>query len=155
MTITYICKYFVFKPLQIICFLLQYNIYYYGFIFCETLNIFIVVVVYFLTNKILNGKFLFYGMKTLMYYRLPYEEQKLSVLANPMCEAFPRIAACDYHRFGSGGLQEKVNAICILALNVINDKVSYLFQDYYSAFFINEEEKFMLFCILFTENYIR
>ena len=59
-----------------------------------------------------------------MYYRLPYEEQKLSVLANPMCEAFPRIAACDYHRFGSGGLQEKVNAICILSLNVINDKVS-------------------------------
>ena len=59
-----------------------------------------------------------------MYYRLPYEEQRLSVQANPMCEAFPRIAACDYHRFGSGGLQEKVNAICILALNVINDKVS-------------------------------
>lgn len=101
----------------------KYNIYYYGFIFCETLNIFIVVVVYFLTNKILNGKFLFYGIKTLMYYRLPYEEQRLSVQANPMCEAFPRIAACDYHRFGSGGLQEKVNAICILALNVINDKV--------------------------------
>ena len=90
-----------------------------------------------------------------MYYRLPYEEQRLSVQANPMCEAFPRIAACDYHRFGSGGLQEKVNAICILALNVINDKVSYLFQDYYSALFLNEVEKFMLFCILFTENYIR
>ena len=84
------------------------------------------VVVYFLTNKILNGKFLSYGMKTLLYYQLPHEEQKISVLANPMCEAFPRIVVCDYHRFGFVGLQEKVNAICILALNVINDKVSYL-----------------------------
>ena len=26
-------------------------------------------------------------------------------------------------RFGSGGFQEKINAICILGLNVINDKV--------------------------------
>ena len=71
---------------------------------------------------------MFYGIKTLMYFRLPYEEQQLGFKetgrANPMCEAFPRIAACDYHRFGSGGLQEKVNAICILSLNVINDKVS-------------------------------
>ena len=82
------------------------------------------VVVYFLTNKILRGKFLFCGMKTLLYYQLPHEEQKISVLANPMCEAFPWIVACDYHQFGVGGLQEKVNAICILALNVINDKVS-------------------------------
>jgi hypothetical protein len=27
------------------------------------------------------------------------------------------------HRFGSGGKQESINAICILALNIINDKV--------------------------------
>ena len=26
-------------------------------------------------------------------------------------------------RFGSGGFQEKINAICVLGLNVINDKV--------------------------------
>ena len=28
-----------------------------------------------------------------------------------------------FSRFGSGGKQESVNAICILALNIINDKV--------------------------------
>lgn len=42
---------------------------------------------------------------------------------NPMCIAFPRIASCDYWRWGSGGRQESINAICILALNIINDKV--------------------------------
>ena len=36
-------------------------------------------------------------------------------------------AFCDYWRFGTGGHQENVNAICILALNIINDKVSIIF----------------------------
>ena len=40
-----------------------------------------------------------------------------------MCETFPRIASCDYHRFGTGGKPEKINSLCILALNIINDKV--------------------------------
>ena len=103
----------------------KYNIYYYGFIFCETLNVFIVVAAYFMTNRFLNGEFLFYGFKTWLYYKLPPEEQRLENHINPMCKTFPRIAACDYHRFGSGGKQEKVNAICILALNIINDKVRF------------------------------
>ena len=42
---------------------------------------------------------------------------------NPMCYVFPRIVSCDYHRFGTGGEQENLNSICILALNIINDKV--------------------------------
>ena len=32
-------------------------------------------------------------------------------------------ASCDYWRWGSGGRQENINAICILGLNHINDKV--------------------------------
>ena len=31
-------------------------------------------------------------------------------------------------RFGPGGDQEKINAICILALNMINDKVRKLYK---------------------------
>ena len=54
---------------------------------------------------------------------MPPEEQRMSMITNPMCYTFPRIAACDYHRYGAGGVQENVNAICILALNIINDKV--------------------------------
>ena len=42
---------------------------------------------------------------------------------NPMCRTFPRVASCDYHRFGPGGGVAGINALCILALNVINDKV--------------------------------
>lgn len=42
---------------------------------------------------------------------------------NPMCDTFPRIATCDYYRWGSAGGQENISAICVLALNMINDKV--------------------------------
>ena len=42
---------------------------------------------------------------------------------NPMCYVFPRIVSCDYRRFGTGGKEENLNAICILSLNIINDKV--------------------------------
>ena len=47
-----------------------------------------------------------------------------NIIKNPMCDTFPRVARCDLRQFGSGGGQENINAICILALNVINDKVS-------------------------------
>jgi len=57
----------------------------------------------------------------LSYYRLPEEEQQEH--KNPMCDTFPRIASCNYWRWGSGGLQENINAICVLSLNMINDKV--------------------------------
>ena len=52
-----------------------------------------------------------------------------------MCNAcnvyLPISASCDYWRWGSGGRQESINAICILALNIINDKVmlNQLFSD--------------------------
>ena len=58
------------------------------------------------------------------YYNIPPEERdNINDNPNPMCETFPRIAACNYIRYGSGGGQENKNAICILGLNMINDKV--------------------------------
>ena len=101
----------------------KYNIYYYGFIFCEFLNMTIVLICFAITNKFLNGTYTFYGFDVLRFYNMPYEEQTMTNTKNPMCITFPRIAACDYYRYGSGGVQENVNALCILALNIINDKV--------------------------------
>ena len=85
------------------------------------------------------------------YYLLPDEEQRMPGRKNPMCNTFPRIgdgnnddvwvvitiflfhddddylhtASCNYWRWGSAGGQENINAICILALNHINDKVTF------------------------------
>ena len=56
---------------------------------------------------------------------LPVEERSFNTTFNPMCEVFPKIATCDYIRFGRlGGGQSSKNAICVLSLNIINDKVT-------------------------------
>ena len=40
-----------------------------------------------------------------------------------MCEAFPRIASCTFHKYGSGGKIASYQAICVLALNIVIDKI--------------------------------
>ena len=53
---------------------------------------------------------------------MPVEERH-NATYNPLCEVFPRIASCEYVRYGVGGVQETRSALCILGLNMINDKV--------------------------------
>ncbi len=101
----------------------KYNAYAFWFFCCEQLNFIVVLSQWFITNKFLKYKFLSYGPDVISYYNVPSEERDEFYMTNPMCEAFPRIAACNYVRYGSGGGQETKNAICILGLNMINDKV--------------------------------
>ena len=54
---------------------------------------------------------------------LPVEERESPDTVNPMCEVFPKMASCRYHRYGMGGGIDNRHAICILGLNMINDKV--------------------------------
>jgi len=104
----------------------KYNIYFCGFIFCEVLNLLIVIFHFGLTHRFLHYRYIAYGFDVWQYYQLPEEEQRMPGQKNPMCNTFPRIASCDYWRWGSGGKQENINAICVLSLNHINDKVFFL-----------------------------
>jgi len=117
-----------------------------GFFFCELLNSIISVSQIFVTNMFLNYQFLDYGTKVYEYYRLPAEERSLPTTLNPMCEVFPKVAVCHYQRslpttlnpmcevfpkvavchyqrYGRAGGPESKSAICVLSLNIINDKV--------------------------------
>jgi len=113
----------------------KYDRYFYGFLGCEILNIVIVVSQMFLTNRFLGGNFLSYGFDVYQYYSLPPEETTLEDIHNPMCEAFPRVASCTYYQYGTGGKQNSLNALCILALNIIIDKV-YLIIWFWYVFLI-------------------
>ena len=48
----------------------KYNIYYFGFIFCEFLNLVIVITALFLTHRFLNFRFLSYGFRVWIYYQV-------------------------------------------------------------------------------------
>ena len=84
----------------------KYDRYYYCFLSCEALNVFIVLCQLVLTNNFLGkcsslsvsyrsvttgGYFMTYGYDVYTFYSLPPEELLLEDARNPMCEAFPRV----------------------------------------------------------------
>jgi len=102
----------------------KFNTYTYGFFFCEFLNIIILVGQVFFTDALLGGQFHDYGINLYKYYRVPIEERDLNgTINNPMCEVFPKAGGCFFQRYNRAGGQQSLNAVCILGLNMINDKV--------------------------------
>ena len=47
-----------------------------------------------------------------------------------------QVASCTYYQYGAGGRQDSLNALCILALNIIIDKV-YLIIWFWYIFIIS------------------
>ena len=75
------------------------------------------------TERLLSFISYFSHLFLFRYYTIEPEERKLQELNDPMCEVFPKMAACRYQRYGMGGREDNRHAICILGLNMINDKV--------------------------------
>ena len=69
-----------------------------------------------------NG-FNFCSFHLFRYYSVIPEERVRQSMTDPFCELFPKMAACHYHRYGMGGREDDRHAICILGLNMVNDKV--------------------------------
>jgi len=38
-------------------------------------------------------------------------------------EVFPRVTKCTFHKYGSSGTVMKLDALCVLGLNIINEKI--------------------------------
>jgi hypothetical protein len=47
-----------------------------------------------------------------------------------MCEVFPRVASCTYWKYGTGGHPVGLQALCILSLNIVIDKVIFNFLNF-------------------------
>lgn len=101
----------------------KFNKYALGFFLCEMMNPCIAIFSVYITHKFLLDQYLEYGLQLYRYYTIEPEERVRLGLVDPMCEVFPKMAACKYHRYGMGGREDTRHAICILGLNMINDKV--------------------------------
>ena len=44
---------------------------------------------------------------------------------DPMNVVFPKVTKCTFFKYGTSGTIESRDGLCILALNVINEKVSF------------------------------
>lgn len=84
--------------------------------FCVALNLINTIGNMFLMNKFLGGMFLQYGTKVL---ELPDKEFR----NDPMADVFPKITKCTFHKYGPSGGIQTLDVMCVLALNVLNEKI--------------------------------
>lgn len=94
---------------------------FYFYCACEFLNLINVVVQMMMMDKFLGGQFTTYGWQVLQF-----TEWDFSVRYDPMIKVFPRLTKCTFHRYGSSGDVQKHDAMCILPINIINEKI-YIF----------------------------
>ncbi|KAK9883601.1 hypothetical protein WA026_001776 [Henosepilachna vigintioctopunctata] len=82
------------------------------FTFCEISNLINVISQIYLMDWFLMGKFTVYGiaMKTFQNF-------------SPMDQVFPKLAKCKYYNRGPSGDIQNYDALCILPLNVLNEKL--------------------------------
>lgn len=64
------------------------------------------------------GEFTEYGTAVLAQTELEPEER-----VDPMAAVFPKVTKCTFHKFGPSGTVEKFDGLCVLPLNIINEKI--------------------------------
>ena len=66
----------------------------------------------------LGGEFTSYGMDVVAMTELAPDQRE-----DPMSRVFPKVTKCTFHRFGPSGTVEKFDGLCVLPLNIINEKI--------------------------------
>lgn len=88
------------------------------YFFCNILNLANVIGQMFLINKFLGGAFLEYGPEVWKWSQAGPE-----VRTDPLIEVFPRVTKCTFRKFGFTGTIERHDVMCLLPVNVINEKI--------------------------------
>ncbi|XP_043229520.1 innexin shaking-B-like [Amphibalanus amphitrite] len=99
----------------------SYDGYYLRFLLCDFLNIVNVFANMFLIDHFINHEFLTYGPRCARYFQDP---SKVDV--SPLTFTFPKLTKCEFQLYGVSGTVQNLDALCVLALNILNEKV-YLF----------------------------
>lgn len=72
-------------------------------------------------NRFFDGEFMAYGLRVMNFSETPQDER-----VDPMVFVFPRMTKCIFHKFGASGSIQKHDSLCILPLNIVNEK-TYIF----------------------------
>lgn len=99
----------------------QHDWYAARYFLCEAMAFANVVGQLFLMNRFFDGEFLSYGVEV-----ISYSERDQETRTDPMIRIFPRVTKCRFYKYGSSGNIEMHDALCVLPLNVINEKI-YIF----------------------------
>jgi len=98
------------------------NAYAFRYFICEILNVVHVYVQFSFINWFIGGNFWSYGWDVLT-----------DVVPDPMRKIFPTMTKCRFHKFGPSGDVQKYDNLCILPVNILNEKL-YLILWYWLHF---------------------
>lgn len=91
------------------------------YFFCEILAFGNVTGQMFLLDKFFDGEFLTYGLQVIEFSQMDQEDR-----VDPMIRIFPRVTKCRFYKYGPSANIETIDALCLLPLNIINEKI-YIF----------------------------
>lgn len=84
----------------------------------ELLNFINVIGQIYFIDFFLDYEFSTYGSDVLNYTGLEHEDRP-----DPMTRVFPKVTKCTFHKYGPSGTVEKKDGLCVLPLNIINEKL--------------------------------
>ncbi|XP_014204131.1 innexin inx2-like [Copidosoma floridanum] len=96
----------------------SHNLYAYRFFVCEILNFLNVFLQMYAVDVFLGGEFSRYGLEVINFTEMDQYER-----IDPMTRVFPKLTKCTFPKYGPSGSVEKHDGLCVLALNVVNEKV--------------------------------
>ncbi|XP_071447479.1 innexin inx1 [Hetaerina americana] len=99
----------------------RHNMYALRYWMCEFLCLVNIIGQLYLMNHFFDGEFISYGLKVASFSEQSQEER-----ADPMVYVFPRVTKCTFHKFGPSGSLVRHDSLCVLPLNVVNEK-TYVF----------------------------
>ena len=88
------------------------------FVICEIMNLANCSIQIYLIDRLLGGEFTTYGLRVLAFAMLDDEERD-----DPMVRIFPKVTKCTFKNFGASGTIQQFDGLCILPINMINDKI--------------------------------
>jgi len=92
--------------------------YAFKYLFCDMLNVVNVVGQIYFIDFFLGGVFMTYGTEV-----IDFMNQDDANRTDPMMKVFPRVTKCTFHHYGPSGTVNKKDALCVLGLNIINEKI--------------------------------
>eukprot|EP00092_Neocalanus_flemingeri_P107805 GFUD01138372.1.p1 GENE.GFUD01138372.1~~GFUD01138372.1.p1 ORF type:complete len:389 (-),score=45.92 GFUD01138372.1:101-1267(-) len=102
--------------------------YFLKFVTCEVLNFANVIGQIYFTDMFLGYQFTKFGRDV-----FSQSEQDLNTRVDPMHQVFPKVTKCSFHKYGPSGTIQKHDALCVLPLNIINEKI-YIFLYFWFVF---------------------
>ena len=103
------------------------------FVICEIMNLANCSIQIYLIDRLLGGEFTTYGLRVLAFAMLDDEERD-----DPMVRIFPKVTKCTFKNFGASGTIQQFAGLCILPINMINDKIFLVIWFWYFILIIIE-----------------